>query len=75
VRADRVMSWNARANGLRIQLRGEYRSMKRSVKASPSPALDEIVDLCYSQAEGARKAEVAVKVKRISKEWRKVNQP
>jgi anti-sigma factor ChrR (cupin superfamily) len=49
--------------------------MKRGVKASLSPALDEIVDLCYSQAEGARKAEVAVKVKRRSKEWRKANQP
>ena len=49
--------------------------MKRGVKASLSPALDEIVDLCYSQAEGVRKAEVAVKVKRRSKEWRKAYQP
>jgi hypothetical protein len=47
--------------------------MKRSVKASPWPALDENIDLCYSQAEAMRQAEV--KVKRRSKEWRKVNQP
>ena len=73
MRADRVMSWKHAANGLRIHLRGEYRSMKRSVKASPWPALDENIDLCYSQAEAMRQAEV--KVKRRSKEWRKVNQP
>jgi hypothetical protein len=49
--------------------------MKRGVKASLWPALDEILDLCYSQAEGTRKAEVEVKVKRRSKEWQKANQP
>jgi hypothetical protein len=40
--------------------------MKRGVKASPRQALDEILDLCYSQTEGTRK--VGVKVKRRSKE-------
>jgi hypothetical protein len=74
VRADRVMSWNVRANGLRLHPQREYRSMKRGVKASPWPALDENIDLCYSQAEGTRKAEVEVKIKRRSKEWRKANQ-
>ena len=49
--------------------------MKRGVKASPWPTLDENIDLCYSQAEGTRKAEVEVKVKRRSKEWRKAHQP
>jgi hypothetical protein len=73
VRADRVMSWNVRANGLRLHPQREYRSMKRGVKASPWPALDENIDLCYSQAEAIRQAEV--KVKRRSKEWRKAHQP
>jgi hypothetical protein len=47
--------------------------MKRGVKASPWPALDENIELCYSQAEAMRQAEV--KGKRRAKEWRKVNQP
>jgi hypothetical protein len=52
--------------GSRTHPRREYRSMKRGVKASPRQALDEILDLCYSQTEGTRK--VGVKVKRRSKE-------
>ena len=73
MRADRVMSWKHAANGLRLHPRREYRSMKRGVKASPWPALDENIELCYSQAEAMRQAEV--KGKRRAKEWRKVNQP
>jgi hypothetical protein len=52
------------ANGLRILLRGEYRSMKRGVKASPWPALDESLALCYAPAESAMKTEVEAKVER-----------
>jgi hypothetical protein len=61
--------------GSRIHPRREYRSVKRGVKASPWPALDEIFFLCYSQAESAMKVEVEVKVTRRSKEWRMAAQP
>jgi len=48
------MSWDVTAHGARIQPRGEYRSMKRSVKTSLSPMLDESPHLCYARTETTR---------------------
>jgi hypothetical protein len=40
--------------------------MKRGVKASLAPMLDESPDLCYARAECTRQAEFEIKVERKS---------